>query len=181
MIVRAVRETIAYCAVPVDAKENASQSPTLNYRERPRKIAISLCLVGILAGGVVGELLRESMATATAAASHQHQLFTALLNSPEVQAALAAKASGDSPSANEMIAVNGPWARDLFWQDGRVAYFVLADGSFYFDSVRPPVWVFPMVLLCPVLGFLIPWGVMKGLSWMGVGYFAKKQAPPAQP
>ncbi len=167
--------------MPVDAKENASQSPTLNYRERPRKIAISLCLVGILAGGVVGELLRESMATATAAATHQHAVFTALLNSPEVRAALAAKASGDSPSANEMIAVSGPWARDLFWQDGHVAYFVLADGSFYFDSVRPPVWVFPMVLLCPVLGFLIPWGVMKGLSWMGVGYLVKKQAPPAQP
>jgi hypothetical protein len=113
------------------------------------------------------------MATATAAASHQHAVFTALLNSPEVRAALAAKASGDSPSANEMIAVSGPWARDLFWQDGHVA--------FYFDSVRPPVWVFPMVLLCPVLGFLIPWGVMKGLSWMGVGYLVKKQAPPAQP
>src|ERR1035438_2179900 len=127
MIVRAVRETIAYCAVPVDAKENASQSPTLNYREGPRRIAISLCLVGILAGGVLGELLRESMATA----SRQHLVFTALLNSREVRAALAAKSSGDSPSANEMIAVDGPWARDLFWQDGHVAYFVLADGTFY--------------------------------------------------
>ena len=116
-----------------------------------------------------------------ATASRQHLVFTALLNSREVRAALAAKSSGDSPSANEMIAVDGPWARDLFWQDGHVAYFVLADGSFYFDSARPPVWVYPMVLLCPVLGFLIPWGFMKGLSWMGVGYFAKKQAPPSHP
>ncbi len=167
--------------MPVDAKENASQSPTLNYREGPRKIAISLCLVGILAGGVIGELLREEMATETATASRQHAVFTALLGSPEVRAALAAKSGGDSPSASEMIAVNGPWARDLFWQDGHVVYFVLGDGSFYFESARPPVWVYPMVLLCPVLGFLIPWVVMKGLSWMGVGYFAKKQAPPSQP
>jgi hypothetical protein len=80
-----------------------------------------------------------------------------------------------------MIRVNGNWARDLFWQDGHVAYFVLADGSFYFDTPRPPKWVFPMVLLCPVLGFLIPWGLMKALSKMGVEYFAKKPAPPAQP
>jgi hypothetical protein len=160
----------------VDAKENPSQSPTLNYREGPRKIAISLCLVGILAGGVIGELLRESMASA----SHQHQVFTALLNSPEVRSALAAKSGGDSPSTNEMLAVNGFWARDLFWQDGHVAYFVLADGSFYFDSVRPPAWVTPMVLFCPVLGFLIPWGLMKSLSWMGVDYFRKTQPPPAQ-
>jgi hypothetical protein len=120
------------------------------------------------------------MATATAAASHQHQVFTALLNSPEVRAALAAKSGGDSPSTNEMIEVNGFWARELFWQDGHVVYFVLADGSFYFDSVRPPAWLFPMVLLCPVLGFLIPWGLMKSLSWMGVDYFRKKQPPPAQ-
>jgi hypothetical protein len=31
------------------------------------------------------------------------------------------------------------------------------------------------------LGFLIPWGLMKALSKMGVEYFAKKPAPPAQP
>jgi hypothetical protein len=160
--------------VPVDFKENASQSPTLNYREKPRKTAISLCLVGILAGGVIGEFLREEMV----AASHQHQVFSALLNTSEVRAALAAKSSGDSPSANEMIRVDGPWAQDLYWQDGRVAYFVLADGNFYFDSVRPPTWVFPLVLLCPVLGFLIPWGLMKALSRMGVDYFAKKPPPP---
>jgi hypothetical protein len=163
--------------VPVDFKENASQSPTLNYREKPRKTAISLCLVGILAGGVIGEFLREEMV----AASHQHQVFSALLNSSEVRTALAAKSSGDSPSANEMIQVDGPWARDLFWQDGHVAYFVLADGSFYFDSARPPTWVFPMVLLCPLLGFLIPWGLMKALSEIGVDYFAKKPAPPPHP
>lgn len=157
----------------VDSKENASQSPALNYRERPRKIAISFCLVGIIAGGVLGELLRESMVET----SHQHMVFTALLDTSEVRAALAAKSGSNSAAANEMVQVNGPWARDLFWQDGHVAYFVLADGTFYFDSSRPPLWVFPMVLLCPVLGFLIPWGLMKTLSWIGVDYLAKKPAP----
>jgi hypothetical protein len=162
--------------VPVDSKENVSQSPALNYRERSRKTAISICLIGILAGGVLGELLRESMAEA----SHQHMVFTALLTSAEVRDALASKIAS---SPNEMIQVNGPWARDVYWQDGHAAYFVLADGSFYFDSNRPPVWIFPMVLLCPVLGFLIPWAIMKTLGWMGVEYFAKKPAPapPAQP
>ena len=162
----------------VDFKENASQSPSLNYREKPRKTAISLCLVGILAGGVIGEFLREQMVAASTDASHQHQVFTALLNTSEVRAALAAKRGGDSPSTNEMLRVDGTWARDLYWQDGQVAYFVLADGSFYFDAVRPPTWIFPMVLLCPVLGFLIPWGLMKALSRMGMDYFAKKPPPP---
>jgi hypothetical protein len=162
--------------VPVDSKENVSQSPALNYREKSRKTAISICLIGILAGGVLGELLRESMAEA----SHQHMVFAALLNSAEVRAALASK-NASSPS--EMIQVNGPWARDVYWQDGSAAYFVLADGSFFFDSNRPPVWIFPMVLLCPVLGFLIPWVIMKTLGWIGVEYFAKKPppGPPPQP
>ena len=167
--------TVAYCAVAVDSKENTSQSQILNFREGPRKIAIFLCLAGILAGGAIGEVLRESLVTV----SRQRGVFAALVNSPEVKAALAAKAGGASPSASEMIQVNGNWAKDLFWQDGQVVYFVLADGSFYFDPPRPPLWEFPMVLLCPVLGFLIPWGLMKSLSRMGVGYFAKKPPPPS--
>jgi hypothetical protein len=163
-------------AVPVDSKENASLPENLNYREKPRKIAVFLCLAGILAGGAIGEVLREWMVTAT----HDHIVFTALLDTQEVQAALAAKRV-DSPAGNGMLRVNGNWARDLFWQDGHVAYFVLADGSFYFDTPRPSKWLFPMVLLFPVLGFLVPWGLMKALSKMGVQYFAKKPAPPAQP
>ena len=163
--------------MPVESEENTSQPENLNYREKPRKIVVFLCLAGILAGGGIGEMLREWMVTA----SQKHMVFTGLLNTPEVQAALAAKRA-DSSAANEMVRVNGNWARDLFWQDGQVAYFVLADGSFYFDTPRPSKWVFPMVLLCPVLGFLIPWGFMKALSKMGVKYFAKKTAaPPAQP
>jgi hypothetical protein len=158
---------------PVDLKENASQPQILNFREGPRRIGIFLCLAGMLAGGGVGELLRESMTSAL----HQHAAFTALLNSSEVQDALTAARAAQSPVTNDMVPVKGPWLKDLFWQDGRVAYFVLADSSFFFDATRPPVWTFPLVLLCPVLGFLIPWGVMKTLSWMGVEYFAKKQAP----
>jgi hypothetical protein len=158
--------------VPVESKENASQPENLNHREKPRKIGVFLCLAGILAGGVAGELLREWMVTA----SEKHMVFTGLLNTPEVQAAVAAKRA-DSSSASEMIRVNSNWARDLFWQDGHVAYFVLADGTFYFDTPRPPKWLFPMVLLFPVLGFLIPWGLMKALSRMA----RKKAAPPAQP
>jgi len=164
--------------VSFDSKENASQSPTLNYRERSRKLAISLCLVGILAGGVLGELLREWMVTA----SHERMVFAALLNSVEVRTALEARSgvnsraanspTANSPTANQMIRIDGPWVRDAFLQDGKVSYFVLADGSFYFDSVRPPLWLFPMVLLCPVLGFVIPWGVMKALG------FTKKPTPP---
>ena len=161
----------------VDLKENTSQSKTLNYREKPRKIAIFLCLAGILVGGAIGQVLRTSLA----AVSHQRLVFAALLNSAEVKAALAAKSGGSSPSSSEMIQVNGPWARDLFWQDGHVIYFVLADGSFYFEPPRPPLWAFPMVLLCPVLGFLIAWGLVKSLSWMGVSYFVKKPAPPPNP
>jgi hypothetical protein len=163
-------------AVPVESKENASQPEHLNYREKPRKIAIFLCLAGILAGGVMGEMLRESMVTA----SQKHVRFTGLLNTPEVQAAVAAKRA-DPSSASEMIRVDGNWARDLFWQDGHVAYFVLTDGSFYFDTPRPSKWLFPMVLLFPVLGFLVPWAMMQALSKMGVEYFAKKKAPPPQP
>jgi hypothetical protein len=165
--------TVAYFAVAVSSKENTSQSQTLNYRERPRKIAIFLCLAGILAGGAIGEVLRESLVKV----SRQRLVFAALLNSPEVKAALAAKSAGDSSSVNEMIHVDGNWARDLFWQDGQVVYFVLADGSFYFNPPRPSLWEYSMVLLCPVLGFLVPWGLMKGLSWMGVKYFAKKPPP----
>ena len=147
---------------PVDSKP-AQRLPTLNYREGPRRTGIFVCLIGILVGGVGGELLRESMVEAL----QHHSAFESLVNSAEIQSVITTR-NLQPPVSNEMVHVNSPWARDFMWQDGHVAYFVLVDGSFFFDSARPPSWAFPMVLLCPVLGFLIPWGTMKALSWMGV-------------
>jgi len=95
----------------VGSKENASQPKILNFQEGPRKIGISLCLAGMLAGGGVGELLRESMTSAL----HQHTVFTGLLNSSEIQDALAVKRDARFPVTNEMVQVKGPWAKDLFW------------------------------------------------------------------
>jgi len=110
-------------------------------------------------GGAAGEWLREWMAEA----SRQHSLFMALLNSSDVQNGLARDAKS---TVNGMVHLNGPWAKDLLLQDGRVAYFVLGDGTFFFDTPHPPAWALPFVLLCPVLGFLIPWGTMRALAWM---------------
>jgi hypothetical protein len=158
---------------PVESKESAAQLQTLNYSNRPRKMGIFLCLAGILAGGVAGELLRETLLSAL----HQHATFTSILNTPEVQNALALRRTSELSLASQVIQVKGPWVRDLLWQDGRVVYFVLDDGTFFFDAPRPPAWAFSFVVLCPLLGFLIPWGCIKAFSRMGVKYFVKK-APP---
>ncbi len=158
----------------VEPKENAPQLQALNYREGPRRTGIFLCLIGIMAGGVLGELLRESMVSDL----HQHATFAAALGSPEVQEALAVKRFADSAQVNEVLDVNGKFIKDLCWENGRVVYFVLPDGSFFFDRPRPPAWAFSFVVLCPLVGFLIPWGIIKILSVMGVKYF-EKPAPPA--
>lgn len=137
--------------------ESTAQLATVGYRGDFHKIAISVCLAGILVGGIGGELLREWLTSA----AHQHTLFTEVLSSREVQDALASRAQTESAATNNMVPVGGRWVKDLFWEEGRVSFFVLGDGSFLFDSPRPPTWAFPLVLLCPALGFLIPWGVMK--------------------
>ena len=157
----------------LETKENAPQLQALNYRAGPSRTGVFLCLAGILAGGVLGELLRESMV----ADLHQHTIFTAALNSPEVQGALTAKPAPDSAQISEVLEVKGTLIKDLCWENGRVVYFVLEDGSFVFDR-RPEAWQFSFVILSPLLGFLIPWGVIKILSRMGVKYF-EKPAPPA--
>jgi len=159
----------------VESKDQTPQSPALNYREGPRRIGVFVCLIGILVGGAGGELLRESMV----ADLHRHTSFAAVLNSPEVQKAIETR-NAEPPGDGEMVHVESQWITDLRWEDGRVAYFVLGDGSFFFDSPRPPAWAFPLVLLCPVMGFLIPWAAMKALSLAGVGYFAKKPTAPAK-
>lgn len=162
-------------AEPIEMTTTASQLKTLN-QAGPRRTIISLCLAGILVGGVVGELLRESMTTAL----HQHTLFSQLLNSPEVKDAIAPKGSPQSAAIDEMLPVQGSMAKDVYWQDGRVYYFVLGDSSFLFDNDRGPVWGFPLLLLCPIFGMLIPWGIMTLLGKMGVEYFAKKPAQSPQ-
>ena len=158
----------------VETKENAPQLQALNYREGPRRTGIFLCLAGILAGGVLGELLRESMVSDL----HQHALFVAALNSPEVQAALEQKRSPESARLDGVLEVKGHLIKDLCWEKGQVVYFVLPDGTFFFDRPRPQAWAFSFVVVCPLVGFLIPWGIIKILSLMGVKYFAKP-APPS--
>lgn len=162
-------------AEPIEMTATASQLKTLN-QAGPRRTMITLCLAGILVGGIVGELLRESMITAL----HQHTLFTQLLNSPEVQEAIAAKSSPQSAEIDEMLPVRGSMAKDVYWRAGRVYYFVLGDSSFLFDDNLGPIWGFPLLLLCPILGMLIPWGIITLLRKMGVEYFAKKPAQSPQ-
>jgi len=143
-----------------EVTEHVAQTPPIGPKKATPKIATILCLVGILAGGVAGEILRESWT----AASEQHAAFTLLLNSTEVKRALAARTPEQSRATNQIVDVDGPWAKDLCWENNHVVYFVLGDGSFLFDSTRPPTWAYPLVLLLPVAGFLIPWAAMKFLS-----------------
>jgi hypothetical protein len=96
-----------------------------------------------------------------AEALRQHSLFMSLLSSSDVQNSL----RDARWTANGMVHLSGPLAKDLMLQDGRVAYFVLGDGTFFFDTPHAPAWALPVVLLCPVLGFLIPWGTMRALAW----------------
>jgi hypothetical protein len=46
------------------------------------------------------------------------------------------------------------------------------DGQIVYSTYPPSLWSYLFLLTFPVLGFLVPWGTVKTLTWIGVGFSA---------
>jgi hypothetical protein len=47
-----------------------------------------------------------------------------------------------------------------------------SDGAWVDRTDAPALIAYIMPLLCPVFGFLLPWGGIRVLTWVGTGFFA---------
>jgi hypothetical protein len=60
---------------------------------------------------------------------------------------------------------------EIHWTpDNEVDYLKAIDGQYYFAGFAPGWWQYLLALALPVIGFLIPWGFVNALVWVGFGF-----------
>lgn len=75
--------------------------------------------------------------------------------------------AGDPPvsTVNEGDINTIHWTKDL-----GVESIETKDGLTVYPTPSPAAWIYLLIALFPVLGFLIPWGAIRGVGWVGAGF-----------
>jgi hypothetical protein len=57
-------------------------------------------------------------------------------------------------------------------QDFAVESIETQDGQTLYPTPAPAAWLYLLIALLPVLGFVIPWGAVRAIGWVGAGFVA---------
>ena len=63
---------------------------------------------------------------------------------------------------------------------GDIGYVETSDARIVNRSDRPNIWSFLLIAAFPVLGFVLPWGGIRTLTWIGTGFFVSKRREPPE-
>jgi hypothetical protein len=163
----------------------------MDFREGMRRIGLALGVCGAVLGGFVGYYLVDSLNQQRA----HHQEFERLLSSPSLARLF------DERGGKTSIDINGnpidfvPFSLQEVHKDGirsvhfdeealardrkmlreRVDWIKTEDGRSVYRSERPALGWYILALAFPLLGFLAPWGLVKALTWVAMGFSRSQQ------
>jgi hypothetical protein len=61
----------------------------------------------------------------------------------------------------------------IHWtQNLGVASIETDDGKTLYPTPAPNRWLYLLAAICPLLGFALPWGLIRAVGWVGAGFFA---------
>lgn len=66
---------------------------------------------------------------------------------------------------------------DKQYQAAEIRMIETADGQIITRTNPPGFWAYIYVVALPVLGFLLPWGAIRLLTWVAMGFFAEVHRP----
>jgi hypothetical protein len=88
---------------------------------------------------------------------------------PEKDVSNACSAEASDPP-NSTINRNGintiHWTKTL-----EVDFLDMADGQVLYAESAPNRWLYLLVVILPLLGFGLPWGLIRAVGWVGTGFF----------
>ncbi len=77
------------------------------------------------------------------------------------------------PLASE---VNTEEIKTINWsRDYGVDSIETQDGQTLYPTPAPSRWLYLLIALSPVVGFVIPWGVVRAIGWVGAGFVASSK------
>jgi predicted small secreted protein len=146
----------------------------MNLREGTRRLALLLGAAGAIIGGVFAYAQLQSTMRQRA----DHKQFEQLANSDAVQQDrkdfLAGWVSIDSKTGERIQwdqQVDKGGIKTIHWtKDNEIESIEAEDGQTLYPTPAPSAWLYLLIALFPVLGFLIPWGVVRSVGWVGAGF-----------
>jgi hypothetical protein len=72
---------------------------------------------------------------------------------------------GSRPPVNEFGITGINWT-----QDCRAAMIYTDTGQVFYQELAPHAWEYLLIAVCPALGFFVPWGAVRAVGWVGVGF-----------
>jgi hypothetical protein len=148
----------------------------MNLREGARRLALLLGVAGAILGGGVSYLqLQQTL--------HQradHKRFEQLANSDVLQQERKARQAGweNVPAPEKGFweeytpsRLNADGMKVIHWTENwAVASIETQDGQTLYPTPAPSAWSYAAIVLLPLFGFLIPWGAVRAIGWVGAGF-----------
>jgi hypothetical protein len=145
----------------------------VNLREGTRRLAMLLGMAGVIVGGLASYVELQAALEQRA----RRNRFEGLVNSDVVRQERKDQAAGwvpIDPKTGERTTdqlVNKGGIKTIRWtEENEVESIETVDGEYLFPTPAPSAGTYLLVPLLPILGFLIPWGAIRAIGWVGVGF-----------
>jgi predicted small secreted protein len=144
----------------------------VNLREGTRRLALLLGVVGAIAGGFGSYLELQGVLDQRA----RHNRFEQLAASDAAQQVLRSQAgwvvidpkTGERTQWDQQVGKGG--IKTIHWTKDNQIESIETDNEYLYPTSSPAAWEYALILLLPVLGFLIPWGAIRAIGWVGTGF-----------
>ena len=68
--------------------------------------------------------------------------------------------------------LNNGGIKTVHFENREIASIETLDGQTIYPTPAPSAWLYLLAALFPLLGFLIPWGAVRAIGWVGAGFVA---------
>jgi hypothetical protein len=157
----------------------------MNLREGTRRLALLLGVVGAICGGFASYLELQEVLSQKARHNKFEQLTASDVVRQERKRILDAEKQGTYTDCDLFPVDTHPYKKlDCFdsvvnrdgikavaWNTDYEVYSIeTLDGQTLCPTPAPAALLYLLVALFPVLGFLIPWGAIRAIGWVGAGF-----------
>jgi hypothetical protein len=148
----------------------------MNLREGTRRLALLLGAAGAIVGGFASYTFLQDIQSQRA----RHDRFEIQAGSDVIQRLRKEHRESKDPfEANVKTVMPGccgikeiAWDTEHVWNDASGIYSIETDsGQTLYPTPAPSAWLYLLTALFPVAGFVIPWGAVRAIGWVGAGFF----------
>ena len=145
----------------------------MNLREGTRRLALLLGVAGAIFGGFASYNELQSFKEQRASYIKFERLAASDVVQQERKNCLSDIPPPGYAKLGSQLQANGAGIKAINWtEDCKVENLETDAGEWLYPELAPRFWEYPLIALLPVFGFLIPWGAIRAIGWVGAGFVA---------